>query len=346
MDSQPAQNLPAVVTAHRFVRTYYVRGKAPSFWRATNDITSPPTSGYGHAVIVPGPKRSVVFCPFTLQAFDVRNICCEVAQAKDVEISNERLGSLIEQSWEECVKYGLQRDYGFAAMVLTMLGHPVPKFLPAPVEHREGFEPKRHGKPLVEAELKPVDPSSKRGQVAAFFHKADPQSLHEAMARLEMSRSGVLSHLYTLNQVHGVGYELVSDCARLLLPDGFDLFAWVAPERKVQVAPTDENGEPREVKKRSAGKPVLPDKLAPIPEPSKRAVVAKMFQAGWYPIADAMALLDLDRSAVLSHLFTIHKENGLGYELSEDRVSAKLIIPEGHVMFCAKQPRVRKATGE
>ena len=188
-------------------------------------------------------------------------------------------------------------------------------------------------------------PTSKRGEVAAFFMQDEPQSLHEAMARLGLTRSGVLSHLFTLNKGHGVGYELVSDCARLVVPDGFDLFAWVEPERPARAekpARTNEDGTPYEPKKRTSGKPAVPEALKPIPEPGKRATVARFFVSGFHDLAEVCAKLDLDRSAVLSHLFTINKENGLGYELSEDGKCARLIVPEGHVVFGPKVPRTKK----
>jgi hypothetical protein len=90
---------------------------------------------------------------------------------------------------------------------------------------------------------------------------------------------------------------------------------------------------------------VVPDALKPIPEPGKRATVARLFVGGWHDLSAAMAALDLDRSAVLSHLFTINKENGLGYELSEDSSKARLIVPDGHVVFGPKVQRAKKSEG-
>lgn len=330
----------------RFARIYFVRGGAPNYWKQKYEITDPPTSGHGHAVIIPGDKRSTIFCPFTLQAYQVSNRCGELASSTEVEYEPERLAGFIVRAWEEAIKLGFQRDFGVAALVLTELGQPVPKFLHPPVDPDKQDERKsRGGKPVNEEALRPCKPGSKRGEVAAFFMQEEPQSLHEAMARLGLSRSGVLSHLFTLNKDHGVGYDLVNDCARLVVPEGFDLFAYVEPEKPAKAerpARTNEDGTPHEPKKRTSGKPVVPEALKPIPEPGKRATVARMFVSGFFPIAEAMAKLDLDRSAVLSHLFTINKENGLGYELSEDSAMARLIIPEGHVVFGAKQPRAKK----
>ena len=145
--------------------------------------------------------------------------------------------------------------------------------------------------------------------------------------------------------VNGVGYELVSDCARLLIPEGFDLFAYVEPVKEAKPEKPirlNEDGTVYEPKKRTSGKAINLEALKAIPEPSKRATVAKLFVNGFHSITETMALLGLDRSAVLSHLFTINKENGLGYELSEDSSQARLLVPEGHEVFAPKQPRVKK----
>ena len=328
-----------------FARVYFVRGGAPNFWKRRFEVTDPPTSGYAHVVVIKGEKRSTILCPHSLEAFQVSNQCGELQTAERFDTEPSKIAHYIEKAWELAVKLGFQKDYGVAAMVLTEMGFPVPKFIPPPPDPSKGEDGKRGGKPIVTEALRPCRPTSKRGEVAAFFMQDEPQSLHEAMARLGLTRSGVLSHLFTLNRDHGVGYELVSDCARLLVPEGFDLFAFVEPERPAKAEKPvrlNEDGTVYEPKKRTSGKPINPDALRPIPEPGKRATVARMFVSGFFPIAEAMSKLDLDRSAVLSHLFTINKENGLGYELSEDSQQARLLVPEGHECFAPKQPRPKK----
>ncbi|UTC27999.1 hypothetical protein [Stenotrophomonas phage A1432] len=328
-----------------FARVYFVKGGSPKFWKRRWEISEPPTSGYARVIVIKGDKRSTILCPHSLESFQVSNGSGELGTAERVDISAEDMAAWLSKGWESCAKLGLQRDYSVAALVFTELGFPVPKFLPPPPDASKGEEAKRGGKPIVEEALKPCRPASKRGQVAAFFMQEDPQSLHEAMARLGLTRSGVLSHLFTLNRDHGVGYELVSDCARLLIPEGFDLFAYVEPVKEAKPEKPvrlNEDGTVYEAKKRTSGKAINLEALKPVPEPSKRATVAQFFVNGFFPVAEVMAAQSLDRSAVLSHLFTINKENGLGYELSEDSTQARLLVPEGHAVFAPKQPRVKK----
>lgn len=318
------------------VKTYFVSGGSPKTWHNRYELSDPPVGGWGIVLFIRGEKRTTVLCPYSLWAGQVSNHSGEVAAARPVEATPERIGQLLTESWAQCARLGFQRDYSVAALALTELGQAVPTFTP---EAKEGDTPRRGGKPIGEGPYRSCNPKSKRAEVARFFMSDTPQSLHEAMARLELTRSGVLSHLFTLNRDHGVGYELVSDCARLLIPEGFDLFDYTEPVKaeKVEKAPRPEGAEPP--KKRTSGKPVVTEALKPIQEPSKRATVARLFVDGFYRLDLACTKLELDRSAVLSHLFTINKENGLGYELSEDSAQARLIVPAGHTTFGPKLPR-------
>lgn len=323
------------------VRTYFVKGNQPAHWRHRYIVQDPPTAGWGMAVLIRGEKRSTLLCPHTLNSYQVPNSCGEMAMATPVETSDGRLAELLTAAWHATAAIGLQRDFAVTAMVLTELGAEVPKMTVAQV-NEDGEVKVQGGKPIDASKLRPIKPSSKRGEVAKFFH-GQSQSLHEAMARLGLTRSGVLSHLFCIHKDHGIGYTLANDCAQLLVPDGYDLFAYVEPERKAPAVKLDKDGQVHEPKKRTSGKPVNVEALAPIPQPGKRAAVAEMFIGGFYSLAKAQEHTGLNRSAILSHLFTINKENGLGYELSEDGSQARLIVPDGHEVFCAKQPRAKKA---
>ena len=127
----------------RFARIYFVRGDMPSHTRSRQEVRDPPCSGHGHVAILVGEKRSTLLSPFSLQAWQVSNSCDELRSAVDVECPPEKLASFIYKAWEECVKFGFQRDFGVAAMVLTELGQPVPKYLPPPVDESKREESKR-----------------------------------------------------------------------------------------------------------------------------------------------------------------------------------------------------------
>jgi len=334
----------------RYATVYYQRGPAPKGSGIRFGVQDPPTSGYSRAFILPGSKTSTIFCPFTLESFRVDNGCAEVDAAKDVAQWDERkLATLVTDNCERFTRLGFQRDFDVAAMVLTHLGAEVPKFLPP--EPAEGEEPsKRGGKELNLEGFRPVKRASKRGAVAEFFLSGEgPQSIREAMARLDLSRSGVLSHLFCLNRDHGVGYELVNDCARLIVPEGLDIFAFPEQQAGASKAPdssqsnTETDGTSDAARqppqRKPQGKPADASRLKAIPEPSKRADVARFF-LDWASLDEAMAKFDLTRSAVLSMLYQIWKDNGFGHEVDGER--ARLLVPEGAEVFGEKQPRKKK----
>ncbi len=329
----------------QLARVYFVRGDYPGQASSRYEIKDPPCAGMGHVVVIAGEKRSTLLSPFSLETWQVSNSCNELRGAQYLDCPPETIAKYINKAWKEAVKFNFQRDFSVAAMVLTSLGQPVPKYAPTPTALAKIEHPsKRGGKALNERVLRPCRKDSKRGQIAAFFLSQEPQSLHEAAAKLGLTRSGVLSHLFMLNKEHGVGYALANDCAQIIVPEGFDLFAWVEPEKRQLEKPAKvtADGLPVEPKKRTGGKAIIPEALKAIPEPSKRAGVARFFVPGFHDVSEVCAALSLDRSAVLSHLFTINKENGLGYELSEDGKSARLLIPEGHIVFEPKTTKLKK----
>jgi hypothetical protein len=330
----------------RYVSIYYQRGPAPKGSGMRFAVQDPPTSGWSRGFLIPGAKTSTIFCPFTMESFRVDNGCTEVEMAKDVPLWDDRkLARLVTDNWERFTRMGFQRDYDVAALVLTNLGAEVPRFLPP--EPAEGEEPtKRGGKELNVEGFRPVRKGSKRGLVAEFFLSGEgPQSIREAMARLDLSRSGVLSHLFCLNRDHGIGYELVNDCARLIIPEGLDIFAF--PEQPAASSEPSEDGqsEPQATgtserpQRKPQGKPLDASRVKAIPAPSKRADVARFF-LDWASIEEAMGKFELTRSAVLSMLYQIWKDNGFGHEVDGER--ARLLTPTGVEVFGEKQPRKKK----
>lgn len=223
-------------------KIYWVNGDLPTKDRAlANDVKNPPNSGWSHAFLIDkGGKLVTLFCPFTLESFQVTRNCGELASMEmdkkyrpsdknpmlNVEDGwqdwtrerADKLLKLILDNWDMAGRLGLpNRDFDVAAMVISMLGGEVPLRVVA-----EGAEPDkpRGGKEAdVLGLLKPVKKESKRGLVLQFF-LPQPRSIREAMAEFSTTRSNILSHLFILQKDHGIGYSLTGDAATIMLPAG------------------------------------------------------------------------------------------------------------------------------
>ncbi len=198
---------------------YWVRGALPKGYPLKNAVSDPPCSGWQHAFVLTGEKRSTIFCPYSFEAHTVPNGAMEIVSATDpTEFRGEIVGALMERKWAEYQGYGYQRDYNTCAIVLRRLGLPVP----AQIMTGGGEDDRRRGgKEVGSALLKPVKEGSKRGRFLAWFLEEDgSRSVREAMAEFAMTRSNALSYLYMLQKDHGIGYSLVGDIATVVLPDG------------------------------------------------------------------------------------------------------------------------------
>jgi len=198
------------------------------FWRhASSNLTGgpyyevkdPPCNGWQLAFVLRGEKRSTIFCPYSLKAFQVSNAAPELTTAKEPEQFRERtMVDIIHKHWRECQELGWNKDYDTAAMLLKRLGAEVPV-----QTLKGGGEDTRTkgGKPAADRLLKPVQRKGKRGRFLAWFLEEDePRSVREAMAEFGMTRSNALSYLYMLNKDHGLGYTLVGDHTTIILPEG------------------------------------------------------------------------------------------------------------------------------
>lgn len=212
----------------RVVRTYFIRGTAPKTQIFKPAIRKPPTSGWGIAVILPGKKSHTLFSPFTIEAHTVPSGCAEIKYANDLEdlvdIDYSALAEVIKRGWERYSNLGIQRDYGVASAVLKLLGaEPPAAQTPGAVKAAEARKAGKSGggKPAA-SETKPLKRGTKRAQVAEFFK--EPALIQQAMHELELTRSGVLSHLHCINKYNGFGYKLTGDSAELVIPGGAHLF--------------------------------------------------------------------------------------------------------------------------
>ncbi|AKQ75806.1 hypothetical protein FDH82_gp16 [Roseobacter phage RDJL Phi 2] len=222
---------------------YWVLGDTPRHAEHRNVVRSPPCSGWQHAVVVRGDKRSTIFCPFSMEAHTVPNGAGELTGAKEPRdpMPKARLIELIQNKWKECQSMGWSRDYDTAALVLRKLGGEVP------VQTMKGGEEdtrKKGGKDTASKLLKPVKRSSKRGKFLEWFLEAGGScSVREAMAEFGMSRSNALSYLYMIQKDHGIGYVLVGDIATVSLPDGCDNPFDAGPPPKMEKPEVEEEDD-------------------------------------------------------------------------------------------------------
>jgi hypothetical protein len=209
----------------RMARMYFIRGQAPKGSRFRNAISNPPCSGNSRVVVLAGKKSSIVFCPHTLESWTVPNAGCsemEYAQWFDdlVDMDFGKVAEAIKRAWLRFSVHGIAKSYDLAASILKRLGHEPPAETPAAAAVTEGTKSKGGKDP--EKTTTPLKRGTKRAAVAEFFLEA--ASVHEAMNKLDLTRSGVLSHLHCIHRYHGFGYEVVGDAARLLVPGGHELF--------------------------------------------------------------------------------------------------------------------------
>lgn len=308
--------------------------------RGRYEVRDPPNTGWSRALViwpddeaepvagsrrrVKTAKRVTLFCPYTLEAYQITPGAREVAHQTAYPLSEKlitKLEEIISRNWKMYSEFGQQKAYDVAALVLTKLGRGVPNYMTLALENLQYDEdnvPNRHGKPVGEMLLRPISRSSKRGQVAAFFMENESGSIREAMAKFDMSRSGVLTHLHGLNKDHGLGYVLQGDVATIMLPPGCT--EPLADDAVVQVHTQAASAQ-------RAGKACKPTVTALPAKGKRREVALSMMQE--MAVADVAEKIGCTVNSVRSHLHDLHTKHGFGYELSPDKSRGKLIAPEG-----------------
>jgi hypothetical protein len=208
-----------IVEGLEWSRVYWIKGTEKR-GSSQNAVSDPPCSGWMGAIIIPGEKRSTLFCPFTFDAYIVPNDCGEIKSGdSQAHITIAWLKKFLPKKWAELQGYGFQKDYNTAALVFKRLGIPVPAQI---LVGGEEDTRTKGGKDTNAKLLKPVKMSSKRGKFLAWY-LSNPEasaSVREAMAEFGMTRSNVLSYLYMIQKDHGIGYGLVGDTATIQMPEG------------------------------------------------------------------------------------------------------------------------------
>lgn len=206
----------AVTDKMEWVQVYWYVG--PTIFK--QDIKDPPVGGWSLCFLFRGEKHSTIFCPYTMTSYSVRNNSMEMKSIKEpAEFRRDVMVRILLKNWEEAQKFGFQKDFDTAAMVLRQLDAEIP--------HRimtlTGEDTKQRGGKLVEEKMKkPVKRKGKRGDFLHWWMEGDGMArpVREAMAHFGMTRSNVLSYLFILQKDHGIGYRLQGDLATIEMPKG------------------------------------------------------------------------------------------------------------------------------
>jgi hypothetical protein len=200
-----------------WIQVYFMVG--PTIFK--QDIKDPPVNGWAHVFLFRGEKHSTLFCPYTLSAYQVRNDSSEMRGLKEPRdpFRRDYMVELMHKNWEQAQRFGTQKDFDTAAMVLKQLGAEIPHRIMTVF----GEDTKQRGGKVVEETMKkPVKRKGKRGDFLAWWMEGDGMArpVREAMAHFGMTRSNVLSYLFILQKEHGIGYRLQGDLATIELPKG------------------------------------------------------------------------------------------------------------------------------
>ena len=213
-----------------WLRLYYVRGnyQGRSGRRFNYEVKDPPCLGWQYAVVLRGEKRSTIFCPYSFDAWTVRNDCAELEGAIDMEdFRPDWFEGHMQSRWKEYQSLGFMKDYDTAALVLRRLGLPVPEQV---MKGGEEDTRKRGGKPAADELKKNVVRDSKRGRFLSTLIHNDGGSIRGLMAEFSMTRSNALSYLFVLWKDHGIGYELIGDQVQVQVPGNGSPFDDTADE--------------------------------------------------------------------------------------------------------------------
>jgi hypothetical protein len=217
--------------AVELLKVYYLRGATPKHWRIPYRIKNPPTAGYQFALVDRKDNgRCQVLCPYSLESWLIPSESGELIGAERFEIVEKVWVDKLKSAWAVWYSRDAQRNFSVVAHFLDLLGAKPPSLKnvqKAPprrgVKPKEGRKPRSSGKLVLEDKLRPIKPVGRRADVTRYFLKE--ASVPGCMAKLGLTRSGVLSHLYCINRDHGLGYELTGgDAAKLIVPKGHVVF--------------------------------------------------------------------------------------------------------------------------
>lgn len=209
-----------------YLRIYWVAGGGVKGSSYNHYVKQPPCSGEQGAFILmaDGAKNATIFCPVSFTSHYIPATCAEIVKAREPQnFSVDGAIKRLKRNWKGHQTRGDQGDYNTAARVLVLLGSDIPSQV---LKGGKKDNIKKGGRPVADSFLSPINPKSKRGKLLQWFLDNDSKaSIRAAMIEFDATRSAVLSNLRALNVDHGVGYELIGDDAKIILPPATGKFA-------------------------------------------------------------------------------------------------------------------------
>lgn len=264
---------------------YFLMGTTKHVDTRGRAIEDPPMSGWSRCFVIEGEKRSIVFHPQSMQAYEVPNSCTELEKSREVTHIDRDFycgpDGLIRRQAVMYREYGLEVAFRVADKVLKMLG-------------ADGLDLSN-----VQRGVK-QPPRELTDEERLVFHEVVPPPAGE-------NRFGDKA----LGSFGDLDREKVK--------------ASLSKDHKGTVKLTDK------VRKGGGGGKPAADKVIKPLKPGKRMEAYKFFAAPeGASVTRAMEHFKTTRSNVLSMLFLLNKEHGLGYRLSGD--TATLEVPEGRLL--------------
>src|SRR5262245_51037416 len=85
--------------------TITARGEAQKASPYRYAVGEPPTSGWAHAFVVPGERRSTIVCPYSMTSYSVPNDCHELMCSQEPpEWRPEVMKGIILRNWNDNAK--------------------------------------------------------------------------------------------------------------------------------------------------------------------------------------------------------------------------------------------------
>lgn len=247
-----------VVPGLFYGQVYYTLGPGPKDG-APSEISDPPNSGWGTALVMQEEKGWRLFSVWHLKSWLVSERSYEFISLQgtwdDMDRLRERMRDRLPSYYAAHKLRGWESDYATTERIMKLLGVEVPtseeewlRLCPSAARHaedprayaicpdealRSGYRPPAARKApkqsgggrapdaTVGGLKKPVKKEGRKGEVLAFMMEAGGTgSVSSAVERFGISRSNLLSQLFLLRKEHNIGYTVNGDTVSIQLPEG------------------------------------------------------------------------------------------------------------------------------